>query len=109
MHRGDHRHGAVVDRGERGEAAPVRAEQRLVPRNLLHFLDVHPGAEAPAFGRQDHRPGAGVRAGPGDRAGQLEPARHRQRVDRGVVDDDLGDAAGALRLDAHRRVLARSA
>ena len=31
VHRGDHRHRAVVDGGERGEAALVGADQRLVP------------------------------------------------------------------------------
>jgi hypothetical protein len=88
---------------------PPRQKPCLVPWNLLHFLDVHPGAEAAALGGDDHRPGPQVGASFRDRAGQVEPARNGQRIDRGVADDDLGDAAEALRPDAHRRVLARFA
>ena len=41
----------------------------------------------------------------GDGVGELEPARHGERVDRREVDDHLGDAIAAAQLDSHRRFL----
>ena len=106
VHRGDHRHRAVVDRGERGRAAPVGAEQGLVPPLLalraLHLLDVHPGAEAAARRGQDHRPRARGGARRRDRVRQVVPALHGQRVDRREIDDHLGDPVRRPHLNAHR-------
>ena len=52
--RGDHRHRAVVDRGEGGVAAPVGADQGVEALGGLHLLDVDAGVEAPALGPQHH-------------------------------------------------------
>jgi hypothetical protein len=90
---GDHRHGALVDGGEGGVAAPVGAHQGGEPFGGLHLLDVDPGVEAPALGPQDDHPHGRVLAQRPDRVGQLEPAGHGEGVDRRVVHDDLGDAA----------------
>jgi hypothetical protein len=103
LHRGDHRHRAVVDRGEGGEAPPAGTEQGIVPRSLLHLLDVNAGAEAAALGGDDHGPYRGVVPCRRDGVRQVEPALHRQRVDRREVDDHLGDAAAGAQLDPHRR------
>ena len=46
-------HRAVVDRGERGEAALVGADQGVEALGVLHLLDVDAGVEAPALGAQD--------------------------------------------------------
>ena len=54
VHRGDHRHRAVVDRGEGGEAALVGADQRVEALGVLHLLDVDAGVEAAALGAQHH-------------------------------------------------------
>ena len=45
----------------------------------------------PSAGRMTTRV-AGSRAERVERVGEVEPALHRQRVDRRVVHDDLGDA-----------------
>ena len=102
VHRGDHRHRAVVDGGERGEAALVGADQRLVPLGPLHLLDVHAGAEAAALRGEDHGPGRGFGPRRGDRRREIPPALHRQRVDRRKVDDHLGDPVSGAHPDAHR-------
>ena len=54
--RGDHRHGALVDGGEGGVAAPVGADEGVVALGRLHLLDVDAGVEAPALGPQDDDP-----------------------------------------------------
>ena len=54
--------GAVVDRGERGEAAPVGADQGVEALGGLHLLDVDAGVEAAALGPQDDDPHRGVLA-----------------------------------------------
>ena len=90
LHGGDDRHLAVVDGGEGGGAAAVHADQGLVPLGL-DLLDVDPGAEAPPLGPQDDHPVVGHPARREEGVGQLEPARHVERVDRRVVDDHLGD------------------
>ena len=52
---GDHRHAALVDRPEGGEAAPVGADQGVEALGVLHLLDVDAGVEALALGAQhDH-------------------------------------------------------
>ena len=88
---GDDRHLALVDGGEGGEAAPVGADQGLVPLGL-DLLDVHPGTEAPALGPDDDHPVVGDPAGSGHRLGQAEPTGHVEGVDRRMVDHHLGDA-----------------
>ena len=54
--------GAVVDGGERGEAAPVGADQGVEALGVLHLLDVDAGVEAPALGPQDDDPDGRVLA-----------------------------------------------
>ena len=100
LHRGDDRHRAVVDRGERRVAAAVGADQRVVALAALHLLDVHAGVEAAALGAQHDDVRVRVAAGVEQRVGQVEPALHRQRVDRRVVDGDDRDAvSGRVRAD----------
>nr|BFE78655.1 hypothetical protein GCM10020093_012560 [Planobispora longispora] len=96
VHGRDHRDLALVDGRERGVAAPVRPHQRLEPGGGLHLLDVHPGVEAPALRAQHHD--AGLRIAPGLPYGprQVEPALDGQRVDRGHVRDDFGDAVAVV-------------
>ena len=78
---GDDRHLALVDGGEGGEAAPVGADQGLVPLGL-DLLDVDAGAEPPALGPQDHHPVVGDPAGGQHGVGQAEPAGDVEGVDR---------------------------
>ena len=54
--RGDHRHRALVDGGERGVAAPVGADQGVEALGRLHLLDVDAGVEAAALGPQHDHP-----------------------------------------------------
>ena len=77
VHGGDHRHLAVVDRGEGGEAAAVGADQGLVALGL-DLLDVHPGAEPPALGPEHTTRLSRHPAGGGHGVGQGEPARPRR-------------------------------
>src|SRR4051794_31710677 len=101
VHGGDHRDGAVIDRGEGGVAATVGADQRSEAFGLLHLLDVDAGVEALPFGGEDHNPYVRIGTGGGQGVGELEPAGDRQRVDRRHVHDDLGDMLGDGRADAH--------
>ena len=93
VHGGDDRDLALVDSSERGEAAAVGADQGGEPRIGLDLLDVDAGVEAAALGAEHDR--ADLLIGPGspERVGEREPARHRQRVHRRVVDHDLGHPA----------------
>ena len=88
---GDHRHGALVDRSEGGEAAAVGVDQRGESFGALHLFDVHSGIEAAALGPQDHRVRVRVGAGCGERVGEFEPAARGDGVDRGKVDGDRDD------------------
>ena len=92
VHRRQDRHLALVDRGERLEAAPVGAHEGVEALGGLHLLDVDAGVESPALGPQDDRPHRRVLAELPHGPGQLEPSGHGQGVDRRVVHDDLGDA-----------------
>jgi hypothetical protein len=104
VHRGDQRHRAVVDRGEGREAPLVGTDQGGEPLGVLHLLDVDAGVEALALAAQHDHPRLGVLPRGGDGVGQLEPARHRQRVHGRHVDDDLRDPLlVALTRDSHGR------
>ena len=87
-----HRHRALIDRLERGEAAPVGVDQRGEAGGFLHLLDVDARVEAAALGTQDHHPGLHVAARGGDGVGEFEPAARRDGVDRGIVDRDRDDS-----------------
>ena len=76
LHRGDHRHRALVDRGEGGEAAPVGADQGVEALGGLHLLDVDAGVEALALGPQDDDADRGVLAEP---RSPCRPARTSRR------------------------------
>ena len=106
LHGGDHGDLAVVDGGEGGGAAPVHPDQRLVALGV-DLLDVDAGAEAAPGRPQDGDAVGGHPARGDERVGQLEPARHIERVDRRVVDDHLGDPVVLLdHINGHgRRVL----
>jgi hypothetical protein len=82
---GDHRDRALVDRLECGVAAAVGADQCVEAGGALHLLDVHTGVEAAALGPQHHDLGVEVGARIVQRARDVEPALHSQRVDRRVV------------------------
>ncbi len=73
-------------------AAAVGVDQRGEALGVLHFLDVHTGVEATAFGSEDHDVGAAVAACRGDRIAEFEPAGRRDGVDGRVVDGDRDDA-----------------
>ena len=76
VHRGDQRHRAVVDRGERGEAALVGADQGGEALGVLHLLDVDAGVEALALAAQDDDAGLGILARP---RSPRRPARTSRR------------------------------
>jgi prolyl oligopeptidase len=76
------RHCPVGQRGERGRAAGVGADQGGVAVAGLDLLDVDAGVEAATLGAQHHDVAVGVVAACGDGVGEVEPALHRQRVDR---------------------------
>ena len=102
VHRRDHRHRAVVHRGERGEATLVRADQGVEALGVLHLLDVDAGVEAASLGAQHDNAYRAVRAQLLEHARQLEPAGDRQRIDRRRVDHQLGDAPLVdVRRDSH--------
>src|SRR4051812_1474466 len=103
VHGGDDRHRALVDGGEGGEAAAVGTHQGREPLGRLHLLDVDAGVESLAFSGEDDHVHVRVGAGSADNVGELEPACDRQRVDRGHVDDNLGDVLGDGQADAHDR------
>ena len=91
--RGDHRHRALVDRGERGEAAPVGADERASkPSVRCISLMSTPALKPRPSARRTTTCGCRVVAGGGDRVGELEPAARREGVDRRVVDGDRDDA-----------------
>ena len=104
VHRGDHRHLALVDRGEGGKTAAVRAEQSLEAGGPLHLLDVHAGVESAALGAQDHDPHVRILAERAHDFGQSEPALYVESVYRRMVDHDLRDAVLDFVSDAHRRL-----
>ena len=93
VHRGDHRHRAVVDRGEgvvaaavhrrrsacRRARAPSRRRRRWKPRPSARISD--------ARARRRRRPS------PASSVGELAPAGAAERVHGRVVDHHLGDAA----------------
>jgi hypothetical protein len=110
LDRSDDRHLALVGGGEGGEASAVGTDQGIVALGLDLF-DVDPGAEPFALGPQDHDPVVGHPAGGEQRVGQPEPPGDIEGVNRGMVDDDFGDAGpllmgddghGVLRVDAAR-------
>ena len=76
---------------------PIVSHQKLPGvAEVLDLLDVHPGTEAPTLGPDDHHPVVGNTPRGEDRLGQGVPARHVEGVDRGMVDDHLGDAGSGL-------------
>ena len=101
VHRCDHRHGAVVDGGERGIAAPVGPDQGRVALGGLHLLDVDAGVEPSTLGPQDEHPHRRIGAERGDHVGQLEPTGDGQSVDRRVVHDHLSDPVADGVRDRH--------
>lgn len=100
---GDDRYFTVVDRGEGGEAAVVRANEGGMPGIRVHLLDIHTGVEAPALGAQHDDLGLRVAAGRGHGIGEREPSVGGQSVDRRVVDSDDFHAFGfGVTDDSHR-------
>ena len=89
---GDDRYGTVVDGCERGEAALVRADERIEPGRVLHLFDVDAGVETLALRAEHDDTGVRILPRRGDRSCQVEPAGNGQRVDRRAIDDDLGNA-----------------
>src|SRR5262249_29536434 len=89
VHGGDHRNRALVDRGERGEAAAVGADERGVAFRRLHLLDVDARVEAAALGAQDDDAHVRIVPGRGDGRRELVPTGDGERVHRWVVHDDL--------------------
>ena len=87
----DHRHRAVVHRGEGGKATLVSADQGVEAFGVLHLLDVDAGVEATTLGAEHHDAYGPVLAQLVEGARQLEPTGNRQRIDRRSVDDHLGD------------------
>ena len=75
VHGGDDRNRALVHRGERGVAAPVRADQGLEALGGLHLLDVDAGVEPPPFGSQHHDPDRGILAEAPDRSRRARTTR----------------------------------
>jgi len=90
--RGDHRYGALVDGLERRVAALVGADQRVEPGGVLHLLDVDAGVEAASLGTQDDHVGGHVLARLVEGCCDVEPALHRECVDRGMAHRDDADA-----------------
>ena len=101
VHRGDDRHLALVDGGERGVTTAVGTDQRAEAGGALHLLDVDAGVEAAAFGGQHDDVDTLVAAGADQGIGELEPAGDRQGIHRRVVDDDLGNRTVPVDLDTH--------
>src|SRR4051812_18499927 len=66
---GDHRDGALIDRGERREATAVGPDQRREAVCRLHLLDVDAGVEAFALGRQHNDVHVRIGARIGDHLG----------------------------------------
>ena len=101
LHRGHHRHLAVVHGGEGGVAAAIGSDQGVVAFGGLHLLDVDAGAEPPPLRRQHDHPGGPVLAQRPHGVGQGEPGGDVESVDRRDVDDHLGHPAAHLLGDAH--------
>ena len=87
----DHGDGALVDRAEGGEAAPVGADQGVEALGVLHLLDVDAGVEALALGAQHHHVGGEVAARLVEGGGDVVPALDGQRVHRREVHRDDAD------------------
>ncbi len=117
LHRADDRKARAVERVERGhQAAQLRLEREPLARvaGVQHGLhravggegvERHAGAEVPAFGAQDqHARGAGV-VQRLHRVAQRRKERRRHRVHAlGAVQDQFGDAAGGVVVDAEEIV-----
>src|SRR5919108_1038222 len=93
----------LVDRLECGEAPAVHAEDAFVAGQRLHLFDVDAGAEAAAFGPEDHNAHILVSSELRDGLRNLEPVRNLRRIDWRHVDDDLGDSVGDAVLDSHQK------
>jgi len=67
----------------------------------LHLLDVDAAAKAFAFSADQHAAHVRAHAERRDKIGQLIPAGAVERVDRGMIDHDLGDTIANLCADRH--------
>ncbi len=101
--RGEDRDRTLVHRGERGVTTPICADERAESGGALHFLDVDARVEAATRGGEHDAVDALIAACADEGIGEVEPPGDGERIDRRVVDDDLGDRTVPIYLDTHRQ------